>query len=176
MMAAGQNPFILAMRQGTQVSQMMNQMGGRTQIPRGLASGFVSMINPVSLVTIGVIAAGAAIVQWMSSGSDAVKDFTSAIGDADSAISNLRFAVDTMNGATLNTSLESRLQGLQAEAIAMRLVNTEAFRTEEGAQALAEAILATGGAVDAQTASMIQQIDAAAALNEQLNRNAEKMP
>ncbi len=103
MMAAGQNPFVLAMQQGTQVSQMLNQMGGRTQILRGLASGFMSMVNPVSLVTIGVIAAGAAIVQWIGAGKDEVADFASAIGDAESAVSNLRSAVDTLNSATLGT-------------------------------------------------------------------------
>lgn len=64
MMASGQSPFLLAMQQGTQVSQVLNTMGGRTQILKGLASGFMSVVNPVSLVTLGVIAGGAALFQW----------------------------------------------------------------------------------------------------------------
>ena len=64
MMASGQSPFLLALQQGTQVSQVLNQMGGRTQILKGLASGFMSVINPVSLLTLGVIAGGAALGQW----------------------------------------------------------------------------------------------------------------
>lgn len=64
MLAAGQNPFMLAVQQGTQVSQVLNQMGGKTEILRGLSAGFMSMISPVSLATIGIIAGGAALLQW----------------------------------------------------------------------------------------------------------------
>ncbi|TKA96222.1 hypothetical protein FAZ78_12640 [Cereibacter changlensis] len=101
MMAAGQNPFQLAMQQGTQLSAVLNQMGGRTAILRTLASGFMMMVNPVSLVTIGVIAAGAAIVNWMSSGSEATMSFGEALNDADSKISALSRSTDTLASAKL---------------------------------------------------------------------------
>ncbi|SDY65235.1 hypothetical protein SAMN05444340_11382 [Citreimonas salinaria] len=74
----------------------------------------------------------------------------------------------------LNTSLQSTLNGLKAEAIALRLVNSEQFATTEGAQAMARAIVESGGAVDAQTAAMIQQIDAAAALRDQMRESVEQ--
>ncbi|RGP36937.1 phage tail length tape measure family protein [Pseudotabrizicola alkalilacus] len=106
MMAAGQNPFILALQQGTQVSQMLNQMGGKTAILRGLASGFMSMINPVSLITIGVIAAGAAIVQWMTSGSEATKSFADSLSDAESKISTITRSTATLAGAKLGSLAE----------------------------------------------------------------------
>ncbi|WP_288940980.1 phage tail length tape measure family protein [uncultured Roseovarius sp.] len=70
MLAAGQSPLLLAVQQGTQVSQVLNMMGNRASILATLKSGFLSMINPISLATIGIIAAGAALVQWaMSAGS-----------------------------------------------------------------------------------------------------------
>ncbi|MEL7395400.1 MAG: phage tail length tape measure family protein [Pseudomonadota bacterium] len=66
MALAMQNPMQLALQQGTQVSQVLNQMGGRRDIIQSLGAAFTSMVNPVSLVTIGVIAGGAALVQWGS--------------------------------------------------------------------------------------------------------------
>lgn len=64
MLAAGQNPLQLAVQQGTQINQVFAQMGGGKQALQGLATGFMSMVNPMSLATIGIIAGGAALVQW----------------------------------------------------------------------------------------------------------------
>lgn len=68
MLASGQSPFILAMQQGTQVSQVLNTMGGtgRQQL-RALKDAFLSILNPASLLTIGVIALSGYIVQWAMS-------------------------------------------------------------------------------------------------------------
>ncbi len=64
MLAAGQNPFQLALQQGTQLNQVFAQIGGGTKVLRSLGAAFMSMINPVSLMTLGVIAGGAALIQW----------------------------------------------------------------------------------------------------------------
>jgi len=64
MMASGQSPFMLAMQQGTQLNQVFAQMGSGREVLRGLAAGFTSMINPLSLATIGIIAGGAALFQF----------------------------------------------------------------------------------------------------------------
>lgn len=66
-LAAGQSPLQLAVQQGSQINQVFAQMGGGKQALRGLAAGFASMVNPMSLATIGVIAGGAALVQWAAS-------------------------------------------------------------------------------------------------------------
>ncbi|OOY23437.1 hypothetical protein BMI91_13160 [Thioclava sediminum] len=126
MMAAGQNPFVLALQQGTQVSQMLNGLGGRAAILRTLAAGFTSMINPVSLVTIGVIAAGAALVQWMGSGKEATKSFADSLSDAESKITALRNATDALAGHNLrnlrqeygavNAALDAHLERLRKVA------------------------------------------------------------
>ncbi|MFV0303557.1 MAG: phage tail length tape measure family protein, partial [Paracoccus sp. (in: a-proteobacteria)] len=55
MLAAGQNPLQLALQQGTQISQVLTQMGGGVGALRALGSAFVGMLNPISLATIGVI-------------------------------------------------------------------------------------------------------------------------
>ena len=63
MLAAGQNPMQLALQQGTQINQVFAQMGGGAGALRGIGAAFVSMINPLSIATIGIIAFGAAGVK-----------------------------------------------------------------------------------------------------------------
>ena len=59
--AMGMSPFMIALQQGAQLSAVISEM----QSPaRGLAAAFASVISPVSLITIGIVAAGAALVQW----------------------------------------------------------------------------------------------------------------
>jgi len=74
MLAAGQSPLMLAVQQGTQINQVMAQMGGGKTALRGLAAGFMSMVNPMSLATIGIIAGGAALIQWGMSASEASEE------------------------------------------------------------------------------------------------------
>lgn len=88
MMAAGQNPMQLALQQGTQISQVLTQVGGGTAALRALGAGFMGLINPISLATIGIIGFGAAGVQWLTSLAPEVKTL-------DDALSGLESSVDT---------------------------------------------------------------------------------
>ena len=47
MLAAGQSPLMLAMQQGTQINQVMAQMGGGKTALRGLGAAFLGIINPM---------------------------------------------------------------------------------------------------------------------------------
>ena len=75
MMAAGQNPFQLALQQGTQLNQVWASMGKEGKTLSGvygmLRGAVVSMISPMNLLTIGVIAGGAALVNWALSATGA---------------------------------------------------------------------------------------------------------
>lgn len=66
MMASGQSPLILAIQQGTQLNQIFSGLSG-PQVLGALKTAFLSLINPISLVTIGTIAAGAALFQYVTS-------------------------------------------------------------------------------------------------------------
>jgi hypothetical protein len=84
MMMAGQNPLQLAMQQGTQISQVIGPMGAAGAF-KALGGAVLGMLNPISLVTIGSIAAGAAMMNWLrDSGPDAVTldDALSDMGDS----------------------------------------------------------------------------------------------
>ncbi len=63
MLAAGQNPLQLAIQQGTQITQVFGNAGAASRVAM-LKQALASVISPVNLVTIGVIAGGAALAQW----------------------------------------------------------------------------------------------------------------
>jgi hypothetical protein len=57
MLASGQNPLILAMQQGTQVAGIFNQMKMEGQSAfSAIKGGLLGLVNPTSLLTIGIIA------------------------------------------------------------------------------------------------------------------------
>ncbi len=59
--AMGMNPLLIGMQQGTQLASVVGSMERPVS---GLAAAFASMISPVSLVTIGLTAGTAALVQY----------------------------------------------------------------------------------------------------------------
>jgi hypothetical protein len=64
--AMGMNPLTIALQQGTQLSAILNSMESPLA---GIAQAFKQIINPVSLMTIGIIAlvaAGLQFVDWIS--------------------------------------------------------------------------------------------------------------
>ncbi len=65
--AMGMSPIQIALQQGTQLSAALQQIKDSGQgVGQGLAAAFASVISPLSLVTIGVIAAGTAAFQYFS--------------------------------------------------------------------------------------------------------------
>lgn len=99
MLMAGQNPLQLAVQQGTQITQVIGPMGA-AGAARSLGAAFVSMMNPVSLVTIGSIAAGAMMVQWLTGADEDARTAAEAIADLGGSISDYRKAVQEAVGST----------------------------------------------------------------------------
>jgi hypothetical protein len=69
MMQAGQNPLQLALQQGSQIAQVIGPMGAAKAV-RALGTAFMSLLSPVNLITIGAIAAGAAMMSWLTRSKD----------------------------------------------------------------------------------------------------------
>lgn len=66
--AAGMNPLIVALQQGTQLSAVLNSEIGKGVNPvRALGGAFLHVINPISLATIAAVALGAALLQSIGS-------------------------------------------------------------------------------------------------------------
>lgn len=62
-LAGGQSPLLIALQQGGQITQVLGQNGAAGAVGL-LSSAFASLISPVSLVTIGLIAAGGIAIQY----------------------------------------------------------------------------------------------------------------
>lgn len=74
-LAGGQSPFLIALQQGTQLNGVFSQMGGGIRgVAAGLKGAFMSLVSPLSLITIGAIAAGGALVQWALSATTAAEN------------------------------------------------------------------------------------------------------
>lgn len=104
-LAAGTAPMTVALQQGTQLTSVFNSMGGGIRAVGGaLLGAFTSLINPISLVTIGVIAFGGAIVQHFTAGrekvttlSDAVSELKQSTADYAEATKNAALSVQELS-------------------------------------------------------------------------------
>lgn len=94
MMAAGQSPIQLALQQGTQITQVLAEMGGGVGAVKALGAAFIQMINPISLITIGAIAMGAALSQAVSGMLPSTKSFSDAMDELNDAIGQVRSNLD----------------------------------------------------------------------------------
>jgi len=96
MMAAGQNPLQLALQQGTQISQVLGPMGAAGAV-KALGGAFLAMLNPISLVTIAVIAGGAALFQWATSAKEGADEAADAYDRLLDSVKDYRAAQDAMD-------------------------------------------------------------------------------
>lgn len=98
MLAAGQSPLLLALQQGTQLSQVFTQMSAGGASPLAMVrAGLAGMLNPISLITIGSIAMGAALIQGIGKVIPQAADFEESLESASKAIQNARAAGDAMS-------------------------------------------------------------------------------
>lgn len=83
MMQAGQNPLMLMVQQGSQVSQVLGPMGVGAAV-KSLGSAFMGLLNPMNLVVMGVIGGAAALVQWATA-TEEVEEKVKTLADAQAA-------------------------------------------------------------------------------------------
>lgn len=70
--AMGMSPLQIALQQGTQISAVLGPMGAAGAV-KSLGAAFVSIISPVSLATIGLVAGTAAAIQFFTSTKEGAK-------------------------------------------------------------------------------------------------------
>jgi hypothetical protein len=124
MMAAGQNPMMLALQQGTQITQVFDQMRLKgLAIGPALLGTFTSLLNPVNLITMGVIAATAATVAWFMEGDEAGGTFEDRLDALATATQTMRDvtgqSVDEMVAmyGTLTESVREAIRTQQEQAL-----------------------------------------------------------
>ncbi|MGA0540734.1 phage tail length tape measure family protein [Neotabrizicola sp. VNH66] len=158
MAVSGQSPMMLAMQQGMQLNQVWATMGGNLKnIGSIIGSSFMMMLNPINLATIGIIAGGAALVQWAMSAGDAsgkADELVETLGNLATAASDYQTAIENAQ--------QSRLQliadfGSQAEA-AERLYEAQARLREFD---LIDTVVAAQATISDGFSSIQAQVDTA---------------
>lgn len=129
MMAAGQNPLQLAMQQGTQISQVLTQMGGGVGALRALGSAFIGMLNPISLATIGVIGFGSWAIQALMPAKEEAKKTKDSFEELKDSLSNYNSALSVSLTYTGEAESKYGEEAKRGADIARRIMVHEAEKT-----------------------------------------------
>src|SRR5690606_28378850 len=86
--AMGMSPLQIALQQGTQLSAILGNQG-LTGVVKTLGGAFASVFSPVSLLTIGVVALGAAGIQAMMSLQQGSKTAAEVLEDHSAALTKM---------------------------------------------------------------------------------------
>ncbi|MDT8856427.1 phage tail length tape measure family protein [Paracoccaceae bacterium Fryx2] len=141
MLAAGQNPLMLAMQQGMQISQVIGPMGAAGAV-KALGAAFMGMLNPVSLVTIGGIAAGAAMIQWLMGAGEEAVSLEDALERLEKGVDAYAKATERARAPTADMSAEFGTQAAKARELLRAMQAVEAQRVVEDSRAAAAALSA----------------------------------
>lgn len=95
----GTSPFLIAIQQGTQISQVIGPMGA-TGAVKALGTALTSLLNPINLVTIGVIAAGGFVVQWLMSLGDASESAGKSLAEQAAPVDSLKGKISELQSIT----------------------------------------------------------------------------
>lgn len=118
--AAGMNPLIIALQQGTQLSAVLNQTANPV---RALGAAFMQVLNPISLATIATIALGTAAIQYFSTligegkaseqelkkQNDLIRDIADKWGDVVPALREYANELDRVEGRADAKSVQATL-------------------------------------------------------------------
>lgn len=118
MTVAGQAPLLLAAQQGTQVAGVFMQMEQSGQgMAAGLRSAFMSLISPMSLVTVALVAGFAALGQWalgLTRTGEETEDASKRVSEFTTVLTDYARYADTALASTIELSEEF---GVMAEEV-----------------------------------------------------------
>ncbi|WP_065091506.1 phage tail length tape measure family protein [Rhizobium leucaenae] len=75
----GQKPLTVGFQQGMQLADSLQTFGGGKDAIKGIAAGFASLVSPVQLVTVGLVAGAAALIQYFQSSTKTLKTMDDAL-------------------------------------------------------------------------------------------------
>lgn len=137
MAAMGQAPHILALQQGTQVAGIFHQIGNGQKIIAALGSAFLGLLNPISLVTIGIIGVGTALFQYFMSSEDEANAAEEVFKRHSATVAALKDAYGEAAGGLREFAKES-------EVIARALAIVDKFALEDQLASQVSAIVGSG--------------------------------
>lgn len=158
MLAAGQNPFILAMQQGSQVAGALEGLRGGAGILRGIGGAFAGLLSPVSLATFAVIGFGSAAIQWLTDTSGEVKTLDDALGDLNRSLSDVREVASLLTQTDL-TDLKDQFGQVSAEVLRLLELQRE-FALMDAMRGIRDVVTAATEGLDGYLTSSLDGIAA----------------
>lgn len=128
--AMGMSPMMIALQQGTQLSQAFagQKLG---DVARGLGGAFMSMVSPVSLVTIGLTGLVALGAQWalgaLAAGNNS-KTFAENLDAAATAVDELRGYLDKANSPLADLKKRFGTSAAKAQELYVALARIQTLR------------------------------------------------
>lgn len=119
MIGSGQNPLTTAIQQGTQITQVIGPMGA-AGAARSLGGAFLAMLSPINLITLGAIAAGSAMFQWLTSASAESEAATAQLERQKTALQGI---VDETEKLRLQRGMSLSGAGSENEQIVLEEIN-----------------------------------------------------
>lgn len=124
--AMGMNAWTIGLQQGTQLSAALAGAGGGLKgVASSLAAGLMSVLSPLSLVTIGVVTLGAAAIQWGMQQSSAAKDAQTNIDDLKKSLDSLLEGYDEAGQAAEDALSRGLPRGVVASDLGASLTEQE---------------------------------------------------
>jgi len=204
MMTSGQNPFIMGVQQGSQFSQVLQVMGGRSattmSLVKSLGRAFMQLLHPITLVSVGLVAGAGYLFQWATRAdeteekvdalSESMLELEKSTAQAEAAIRLMFSGFDTAEQLLMNDQLlslrreEAKLLQeinsiMQAGARGQesRLLTIRATLAELQKEiSAAETILETNRKTLRNQEALEQGLKSLATLQENVVASAEKMP
>ncbi len=132
----GASPFTVALQQGTQISQVLGQAGAGGVV-KLLGTAFASLVSPVSLATIGIIALGGAAVSYGMKAVGAVDDLDERIKKHAELVKELKGVYgDAAKGVDTSTK--------ESAAVLRALLNISTDKLQKDFARLAQSAAAPG--------------------------------
>lgn len=148
--AMGMSPLQIALQQGTQLQAVLGPMGAAGAV-KALGSAFMSLINPVSLVTLGLVAGTAALIQYFMTGEKESKSLDTALEAHAETIRALKDAYGEAAGGLQDYVKQSRVV---ADALAI----IDAGRLESELKKTTDALVSSGAVVESEAQRIQRQI------------------
>lgn len=184
MMASGQSPFLLAVQQGSQINQVFATMSSRAEVLATMKASLRALINPWQLLTIGIIAAGAALVQYLTrsrevvaqapSLTQALDDIRQGTVDLELEITRLANGLDNLQQAALMVHLEEARNELQQLEGALRAIESSQGVVDQNRLQTVQRALAAQREVVAQLEQELAANQAAVAERDRLRAIEEE--
>lgn len=145
--AAGMSPLQIALQQGTQLSAVLTDLKGNgVSTGAALAAAFSSIVSPVSLVTLGVVAASAAAIQYFSSVASQGKSADDVLKTHGTTIAALKTAYGTaLDGLKAYSDQSARVAEAIVRGNADALVASLSKQVTDALNEMASIVATRGG-------------------------------